>query len=132
MMATGVVLFFMAVPVLLTPFISRMIRDTPPRRTSRALEDHVVIIGYDDTVRSILESLRVGDVPVVVVEEDEATAMQAYTRYRGDAHVSGATRASPRPRPRPRSPRPGTWSWSGASRRPRTRSSPSGTGPRPS
>jgi voltage-gated potassium channel len=87
LMAVGVVLFFMAVPVLLTPFIARVIRDTPPRRASRALEDHVVIIGYDDTARSILESLQVGDVPVVVVEADEARAMQAYTRYRGEAHV---------------------------------------------
>ena len=86
-MATGVVLFFMAVPVLLTPFIARLIRATPPRRASRALEDHVVIIGYDDTVRSIVESLQVGDVPVVVVEEDEETAMQAYTRYGGLVHV---------------------------------------------
>ena len=86
-MATGVVLFFMAVPVLLTPFIARVIRDTPPRRASRALEDHVVIIGYDDTARSIVDSLGIGDVPVVIVEKDEATAMQAYTRYRGAAHV---------------------------------------------
>ena len=87
MMTTGVVMFFMAVPVLLTPFIARVIRDTPPRRTSRALEDHVVIVGYDDTARSIVDSLRIGDVPAVIVEKDEATAMQAYTRYRGVAHV---------------------------------------------
>jgi voltage-gated potassium channel len=87
MMTTGIVLFFMAVPLLLTPLLSRMLHGTPPRRTTRALEDHVVIFGYDDTVRSILESLRIGDVPVVVVEKDEATAMQAYTRYRGIAHV---------------------------------------------
>ncbi|MEN6516886.1 MAG: NAD-binding protein [Methanospirillum sp.] len=87
MMTTGIVMFFIAVPVLLTPLLSRMLHGTPPRRTARALEDHVVIIGYDDTVRSILESLRVGDVPVVIVEEDEAKAMQAYTRYRGTAHV---------------------------------------------
>ncbi len=86
-MAAGVVLFFMAVPVLLTPFIARVIRDTPPRRTSRALEDHVVIVGYDDTARSIVESLRIGDVPAVIVEKDEAAAMQAYSRYRGVAHV---------------------------------------------
>lgn len=87
MMTTGVVLFFMAVPVLLTPFIARLIRATPPRRLPRALEEHVVIIGYDDTARSIVESLQVGDVPVVVVEEDEARAMQAHSRYRGSAHV---------------------------------------------
>ncbi len=87
MMTTGIVMFFIAVPVLLTPFLSEMLHGTPPRRTARALEEHVVIIGYDDTVRSILESLRIGDVPVVVVEEDEARAMEAYTKYRGTAHV---------------------------------------------
>jgi Trk K+ transport system NAD-binding subunit len=87
MMTTGIVMFFMAVPLLLTPLLSRMLHGSPPRRTTRALEDHVVIFGYDDTVRSILESLRIGDVPVVVVEKDEATAMQAYTRHRGIAHV---------------------------------------------
>lgn len=87
MMTTGVMMFFMAVPVLLTPFIARVIRSTPPRRTSRPLENHVVIVGYDDTARSIIESLRIGDVPVVVIEESEARAMEAYTRYRGEAHV---------------------------------------------
>jgi voltage-gated potassium channel len=86
-MAAGVVLFFVAVPVLLTPFLTQVLRGTPPRRTARPLEEHVVIFGYDELVRSILESLRVGDVPVVVVETDEATAMQAYTRYQGHAQI---------------------------------------------
>ena len=87
MMTTGIVMFFVAVPVLLTPLLSRVLHGTPPRRTARTLEDHVVIIGYDDTVRSILESLRIAHVPVVVIEEDESTAMQAYARYRGAVHV---------------------------------------------
>lgn len=86
-MAAGVVFFFMAVPVLLTPFITRVIRDTPPRRASRAFEDHVVIVGYDDTARSIVDNLRIGDLPAVIIEKDEAAAMQAYTRYHGVAYV---------------------------------------------
>jgi Trk K+ transport system NAD-binding subunit len=87
MMGTGVVLFFMAVPVLLTPYIARVIRATPPRRTGRSFQDHLVVFGYDDTVRAILESLRIGDIPVVVVVEDEATALRAYERHREDAYV---------------------------------------------
>lgn len=86
-MGTGVVLFFIGVPVLLTPIIAQVIRTTPPRRPGRVFEGHTVIIGYDDTVRSILESLRVGDVPAIVVVEDETTALQAHGRHRGEAHV---------------------------------------------
>jgi Trk K+ transport system NAD-binding subunit len=87
MMATGVVMIFMVVPLILTPFLYRLVRDTPPRRTSRALEGHVVIIGFDDMVRSLLESLQVGDLPIVIVEEDEEIAMRSYNRYRGQVQV---------------------------------------------
>lgn len=86
-MTTGVLLFFMAVPVLLTPYIARVIRSTPPRTVSRHLADHAVCIGYDDTVRALIESLLVGNVPVVIVEEDEARAMEAFRRFGATAHV---------------------------------------------
>jgi hypothetical protein len=131
MMGTGVVLFFMAVPVLLTPFIARVIRTSPPRRTGRAFAEHTVIVGYDDTVRSILESLRVGDVRWSSWWRTRPRPCE-HTRDTGGTRTSsGAIPAPPRPRQRPRSGRPGTWSWSGASRRSRTRSWPSGTAPRP-
>lgn len=87
MMATGVVMIFMVVPLILTPYLSRFVRDTPPRRTTRPLEDHIVIIGFDETVRSLVEGLQFTDRPVVIVAEDEESAMKAHRRYRWQAHV---------------------------------------------
>lgn len=39
-----------------------------------------MIVGYDEPARSIVDSLRIGDVPAVIVEKDEAAAMQACSR----------------------------------------------------
>ncbi len=86
-MTTGVVMIFMVVPLILTPYLYRFVRDTPPRRTARALEDHIVIIGFDETVRSLIESLQIADRSVVIIAENEAAAMQAYRRYRWQAQV---------------------------------------------
>lgn len=87
MMTTGVVMIFMVVPLILTPYLSQIVRDTPPRRTTRPLEDHIVIIGFDETVRALVESLQITDRPVVIIAEDETSAMKAHRRYRWQAHV---------------------------------------------
>ena len=107
MMTTGVVMIFMVVPLILTPYLYRFVRDTPPRRTARALEDHIVIIGFDETVQSLIESLQIADRPIVIVAEDEAAAMQAYRRYRwqaqaiwGDPAVASTQEAASIPRAR--------------------------------
>lgn len=87
MMASGVVMIFMVIPLIMTPYLSRFVRDMPPRRTTRPLEDHIVIIGYDVTVRSLVEGLQISDRQVLVVTEDEESAMMAHRRYRWQAHV---------------------------------------------
>ncbi|HOT94304.1 MAG TPA: NAD-binding protein [Methanoregulaceae archaeon] len=87
MMATGVVMIFMVVPLILTPYLSRLVRDTPPRRTTRPLEDHIVIIGFNETVRSLIEGLRITDRPVVIVTEDEETAIGLHRRYLWEVQV---------------------------------------------
>jgi len=50
MIVTGVGMIFMVIPLLLTPYLTQLVRPTPPRRPPHALRDHVVIMGYDELV----------------------------------------------------------------------------------
>lgn len=86
-MVTGVVMIFMVIPLLLTPYLTQLVRPTPPRRPPHALKDHVVIMGYDELARSLIESLMIEEIDVAIVEADEETAMRATMRYRRHAHV---------------------------------------------
>ncbi len=87
MMVTGVGMIFMVIPLLLTPYLTQLVKPTPPRRLPHALRDHVVIMGYDELARSLIESLMIEDIDVVIVEADEETAMKATMRYRRHAYV---------------------------------------------
>ena len=87
MIVTGVVMIFMVIPLLLTPYLAQLVRPTPPRRSPHALRDHVVIMGYDELARSLIESLMIEEIDVMIVEADEETAMRATMRYRRHAYV---------------------------------------------
>jgi Trk K+ transport system NAD-binding subunit len=87
MIVTGVVMIFMVIPLLFTPYLTQLVKPTPPRRPPHALRDHVVIMGYDDQAKSLIESLMIEDIDVVIVEADEETAMRATMRYRRHAYV---------------------------------------------
>lgn len=82
MIVTGVVMIFMVVPLLLTPYLTQLVRPTPPRRPPHTLRDHVVIMGYDELAKSLIESLVIEEIDVLIVEADEETAMRATMRYR--------------------------------------------------
>ena len=87
MMLTGIVMIFMVIPLLLAPYISSIIQSTPPRRTPYELEKHVVIIGYSEFVRSIIESLAISDLDIVVVVDSEKVARDLELRYQGRVYV---------------------------------------------
>ncbi len=95
MMLTGVVTIFMVIPLLLAPYITTIIRSTPPRRTPYPLDGHVVIVGYSELVRSLIDSLMIADLDIVVVVEDESVARDLDLRYRPEVYVVWGTYAEP-------------------------------------
>jgi voltage-gated potassium channel len=86
-MATGVFTVLMIIPVLLTPYLASMLRDTPPRVVYKRLTGHVVIIGYNELSKALLESIMISDRPIVVVEDQEDTARHIRRCYRRDVHI---------------------------------------------
>ncbi|MDD1720000.1 MAG: NAD-binding protein, partial [Methanoregulaceae archaeon] len=87
MMITGIVMIFMIVPLLLAPFLSSLIVSSPPRRTPRVLHNHVVIVGYGELARSLVESLMISDLEMVIVDDDETVAASVTREHRKGAYV---------------------------------------------
>ncbi|RXE57140.1 hypothetical protein ABH15_03190 [Methanoculleus taiwanensis] len=94
-MLTGVVMIFMFIPLLLAPYLTTIIRAAPPRRTPYPLDGHVVIVGYSELVRSLVDSLMIADLDIVVVVEDEAVARDLDSRYRPEVYVVWGAYAEP-------------------------------------
>lgn len=69
MIASGVFLIFMLIPLLLAPAISEHLRAEPPGVLPSPLKGHVVIVGPGEMIRSLIESLTIADLPIVIVEE---------------------------------------------------------------
>ncbi|MBN1194151.1 MAG: NAD-binding protein [Methanomicrobiaceae archaeon] len=86
-MVTGVFTVLMIVPVMLAPYITALLRATPPHRTPYEVEGHVVIIGYGELTRALIESLMIIDMPIVIVEENQEKAREVYRRYRKQLYV---------------------------------------------
>ncbi len=94
-MLTGVVMIFMIIPLLLAPYISEIVHTAPPRRTPYEVDGHVVIVGFSELVRSLIESLMISDLAMVVVVDDESLARELDGRYRGEVHVVWGSYADP-------------------------------------
>lgn len=86
-MLTGVVMIFMFIPLLLAPYITELVHTVPPRRTPYEVDGHVVVVGFSELVRSLIESLVISDLEAVVVVDDEVLARDLDRRYRGEVHV---------------------------------------------
>lgn len=86
-MISGVIMIFIVVPLLLAPFLTTLLAPTPPRRTSHRLEGHIVIIGYDELTRSLIESLTISDHEIVIIEEKKDLALEIGARFRHRAFV---------------------------------------------
>lgn len=86
-MISGVIMIFIVVPLLLAPFLTTLLAPTPPRRTPHALDGHIVVIGYDELTRSLIESLTISDHEIVIIEEDKALALEIGARFRRRAFV---------------------------------------------
>jgi voltage-gated potassium channel len=86
-MLSGVIMIFIVVPLLLAPFLTTLLAPTPPRRTPHALKGHIVVIGYDELARSLIESLTISDHDIVIIEQDKAVAFEIAARFRKRAYV---------------------------------------------
>jgi Trk K+ transport system NAD-binding subunit len=71
---TGVVLIFLALPVLLFPLFEEAIETNAPTTVERDLEDHVVICEFTPRGETLVAELASWDVDYVVVEPDSDRA----------------------------------------------------------
>ncbi len=76
----GVFMIFLSIPILLEPVLARIINSPPPTQTPREMKGHVVIVGYGNLARALIESLIVSDLGIVIVESDEAVAREVFLR----------------------------------------------------
>jgi voltage-gated potassium channel len=86
-MISGVIMIFIVVPLLLAPFLTTLLAPTPPRRTSHPLKGHIVVIGFDELTRSLVETLMISQLDIVIVEQDKAVALEVAARLRKHAFV---------------------------------------------
>jgi voltage-gated potassium channel len=65
-MITGILLIFMVIPLLLVPYLSTIFLSAPPKKLPHEFHDHVVIVGYGELTKALLESIRISDLPVLI------------------------------------------------------------------
>ena len=87
MMLTGIVFIFMALPLLLVPYLATLLHPTPSLKTPVRLSHHIVIIGGGELTRSLMESLSISDLEIVMVNNDEVATQALVKRYRHRAFV---------------------------------------------
>ena len=86
-MISGVIMIFMVVPLLLAPFLTTVLAPTPPRKTPHPLKGHIIIIGYDELSRSLIETLMISEHDILIVEQDKEVALEIAARVRRRAYV---------------------------------------------
>jgi Trk K+ transport system NAD-binding subunit len=86
-MISGVIMIFIVVPLLLAPFLTTVLAPTPPRKTPHPLKGHIIIIGYDELSRSLIETLMISEHDILIVEQDKAVALEIAARVRRRAYV---------------------------------------------
>ncbi|MBP2134320.1 Trk K+ transport system NAD-binding subunit [Methanomicrobium sp. W14] len=81
-MCTGVFTFLMIIPAVLTPYIQEVFKPLPPSRLHENLKDHVIVAGYNEISKSLVDSLLVSQLDIVLVEEDEKKGLDALNYYK--------------------------------------------------
>jgi len=93
---TGVIMIFMVIPLLITPYLVAVLRSAPPRTPPHELFRHIIIIGYGELARSLIESLMISDKEILVVERDETKAREIARKNRKRAYVIWGSYDDPR------------------------------------
>lgn len=87
MMITGITLIFMIVPLLIAPYLTALLRATPPQRTPHELKNHIIIVGYGELTKALVESLMIADFDIVILDRDEKAALEAARLYRKSVYT---------------------------------------------
>ena len=87
MMLTGIILIFMIVPLLLVPYLSNLFYSAPPRKTPHGMYGHVVMIGFGELTKSLIESLLISEMDMVIVSDNKDVAMDLTKKYGRRAFV---------------------------------------------
>jgi voltage-gated potassium channel len=87
MMLTGIILIFMIVPLLLVPYLSNLFYSTPPRKTPHGMHGHVVIIGFGELTKSLVDSLLISELDMVIVSDKQEIARDLTKKYGHRAFV---------------------------------------------
>jgi Trk K+ transport system NAD-binding subunit len=75
---TGVVLIFMALPVLAFPLLEDILSTTVPKSVDNGLDNHVVICSYTPRAEALIDELESWGVDYVIVEPDRDRATDLY------------------------------------------------------
>jgi Trk K+ transport system NAD-binding subunit len=86
-MLSGVIMLFMVIPLILTPYLVAVLRSGPARRTPHPLYHHTVIVGNGELSRALVESLSLSEKEILIVEEDEKAARDLAQRHLRRAFV---------------------------------------------
>ena len=71
---SGVLLVFLALPMIVVPLFQQALGDRPPETTDRS--DHVIICSYSQRAEVLREELEAADVPYVFVVDDPDTVIE--------------------------------------------------------
>ncbi|KDE59561.1 potassium transporter TrkA [Halostagnicola sp. A56] len=71
---TGIAYIFVAFPVFVVPWVAEIAEPTPPERIGD-LQDHVIIVGYTELSRVLVEELNSSRTPYVIIEPSASRAL---------------------------------------------------------
>lgn len=77
MMLSGVILVFMALPLVVVPLFEDALSTTPPKSVSD-LDDHVVLCGFSSRGETLIDELVAWETDHVIVVDDRDTAIELY------------------------------------------------------
>ncbi len=75
---TGVILIFMALPVLAFPLLDEILSTSVPKSADPGLADHVVICSYTTRAEALIAELESWDVEYLIVEPDRNRATELF------------------------------------------------------
>ncbi len=87
MLITGVILIFMIIPLLLVPILSSIFQRAPPRKPPHELTGHVIMVGFGELTKSLVESLSVSPLPQLIVVNNPEVAREAARQVGAKAYV---------------------------------------------
>ncbi len=74
------ILFAMALPLIVTPWLERLNKELPLRAPPK-IKDHIIICGYNPIVEALAENFKRQKVPFLVIERSEETARKISKKH---------------------------------------------------